>query len=356
MDFHSPPLLPLLSEKLRRDHHVYEKYDTRFRAAARMLQTLWRARTGIAIGSHQSAHGDKRPLGSRISVEAARAGANFLSADIFGQARCDMAYREPGALVDLERLWSNLLSSMPLAFNLIAPLKADKKLARRVLAQLLPGVAKEIVHIAFEHSPGRGDPTFTADGTAFDAIAATRTPGGGRGFIAIEVKYSESLNEPEPRLRARYDELSRSSGLYEDPEDEALRANPLQSFWRGHMLAQSMCDTGLYDHGVFVLIAPRQNMDVQRGARLYADRLARRPDKVAFVSLALEDVIAAIGAAGAGDLASALAERYVDFGPVHDLVRTACFAPPRRKRGALASPRRKTGPAPPPIAAAAIAR
>ena len=64
---------------------------------------------------------------------------------------------------------------MPLAFNLLAPLKADKKLARRVFSQLAPGIAKEISHIQFEHSPGRGDLTFTADGTAFDAFASARS-------------------------------------------------------------------------------------------------------------------------------------------------------------------------------------
>lgn len=90
---------------------------------------------GIPIGQHQASGGGRRKLGSRIAIDAAREGANFLSTDIFGQTLLDMSYREPGALVDLERLWSNMLSSMPLAFNLIAPLKTDKKLARRVFNQ-----------------------------------------------------------------------------------------------------------------------------------------------------------------------------------------------------------------------------
>ena len=46
------------------------------------------------------------------------------------------------------------------------------------------------------------------------------------------------MAEPKARLRPRYDELSRGSGLYSEPGDDVLRKNPLQSLWRTHMLAQ----------------------------------------------------------------------------------------------------------------------
>jgi len=332
MALHNPDLLPLVPERLLRQHHVFERYDTRFRAAARLLQALWRERRKLPEGHYTNASGARRRLGSRLAADAASGGANFLTPGIFGQARIDLAYREPGALIDIGRMHANLLSSMPLAFNLLAPLKADKKLARRVFNQLAPGIAKEISHIQFEHSPGRGDPVFTADGTAFDAFATARAPDGAKTFLAVEVKFSESMTEPEARLRPRYDELARSSDLYAEPDDQALRKNPLQGLWRGHMLAQSAVDAGLYDRGTFMLIAPRQNRDVQRAARAYAKRLTNAEGKVAFLNVELEDAIDAIRSAGAPDLAAALHERYTDFGPVHELVRRACLDTPRRRR------------------------
>jgi hypothetical protein len=344
MALHNPELLPLIPEHLLRQAHVFEPHDSRFRAAARLLQALWRERRKLPPGHHTNADGARRRLGSRLAANAAQSGANFLTAETFAQARCDLAYREPGALFEAERMYANLLSSMPLAFNLLAPLKADKKLARRVFNQLAPGIARDITHIQMEHSPGRGDVTFTGDGTAFDAIAAGRAADGARTFTAIEIKYSESMTEPEARLRARYDELSRSSGLYVEPDDESLRRNPLQSLWRTHMLAQSMVDAELYDRGAFVLIAPRQNREVQRAAQAYAKRLASDERKVAFIKVELEDMIAAIRTAGASDLADALHERYTDFGPIHDLVRQACFATPRRKRPSRTFARPSGGP------------
>ncbi|UPT63432.1 MAG: hypothetical protein M0D54_02385 [Hyphomonadaceae bacterium JAD_PAG50586_4] len=156
MALHNPALLPLVPERLLRQRHVFERGDTRFRAAARLLQALWRERRKFPEGHYTNAAGTRRRLGSRLAADAARNGANFLTPEIFGQARLDLAYREPGALIDIERMHSNMLSSMPLCFNLLAPLKLDKKLARRVFNQLAPGIAKEISHIQFEHSPGRG--------------------------------------------------------------------------------------------------------------------------------------------------------------------------------------------------------
>lgn len=355
MHSYNPALLPLIPERLRRTRHVHEPLDTRFRAAARLLQSLWRERRDLVAGHYADRGGKKRRLGNLLTSSDACTGANFLSADIFGQVRCDLAYREPGALIDQERMFANLLSSMPLAFNLLVPLKKDKALARRVFAKLAPGVAKRVTHLQFEHSPGRGDPTFTADGTAFDAFVSSVGPDGSKTFIAIEMKYAEGMTEPEPRLRPRYDELSCTSGLYAEPDSDALRRNPLQQFWRQHMLAQAMVDCGLYDSGVFMLVAPRQNRDVQRAATRYASNLTPSDDKVSFINVELEDAIEAVRAAGAAEHACALYERYCNFAPVHELVRQACLDTPRRRRPLRTGPRfaRATPRTPPSIAAAA---
>ena len=65
--------------------------------------------------------GKRGKLGSRISEAAGKAGGNFLTPEIAHTARREAAYREIGALIDAERPATNLLSSMPLTFNLLAP-------------------------------------------------------------------------------------------------------------------------------------------------------------------------------------------------------------------------------------------
>ncbi|MGE0047297.1 MAG: hypothetical protein AB7T08_16200, partial [Hyphomonadaceae bacterium] len=263
-------------------------------------------------------------LGSRLARHAARAGANLLGPEIHRQTRRELAYREPGALIDEARLWSNLLSSMPLAFNLFAPVKLEPVLARRLVNALCPDFMSQVIQVVFEHSPGRGDNLFTDDGTAFDVCIIGRDKEGGRVFLAIEIKYAEGMSEAEPRHRSRYDTLAASCGLFTDADDPWLRRNPYQQLWRQHMLAQSMVDCGLYDAGRYLLIAPRQNNDVQRAARRYAKRVIEDPSKVEFSSVTLEDVVEALRGAGAQGHARALHERYCDFTPVHDLVEAEC--------------------------------
>jgi hypothetical protein len=105
---------------------------------ARLLQALWREDWGLPIGSYVNEAGKRRKLGSRISEAAGRAGGNFLTPEIAHTARRETAYREIGALIDAERLATNLLSSMPLTFNLLAPWRHTPERASSYLIELLP--------------------------------------------------------------------------------------------------------------------------------------------------------------------------------------------------------------------------
>lgn len=313
--------LPLVPETVLRKHKVHQPHDTRFRACARLLQSIWREKQGLPIGYYRTQKGSRRKLGSRLSGLASATGANFLDADIRRLTRRELAYREPGAMIDEDRVWSNLLSSMPLGFNLLGPLKLKPERAERFVAALLPEYAGRVAHIAFEHSPARGDARYTADGTAFDAAIIVKRDDGARCFLGIELKYSEALAEPIARHRPRYDDLSAMSGLYNDPDAPELRRNPLEQLWREHLLAHSVVANGLFDAAALVLIAPGLNNDVQRGARLYSEHLAPAgPDTVPFLNVTLEDAVAALKVAGAASYADAFAERYLDFGPVHALI------------------------------------
>ena len=73
-------------------------------------------------------------------------------------------------MIDVDRLFVNALSSMPLAFNLFGSLALDLDLATKVWQRLLPDFVHHVMSIGFEHSPGRGDSRFLGDRTAFDAV------------------------------------------------------------------------------------------------------------------------------------------------------------------------------------------
>lgn len=339
--------VPFLPSELLRQHHCFVSTDTRFRAAARFLQSLWRTDANIAIGIHFSATGDDRStgieLGSRLDLKAAQSGLNFVSPEVHQLVRRELILREEGAVIDVDRLFANALSSMPLCFNLLGPMALNLELASAVWRRLLPSFVHAVESIGFEHSPGRGEARFLSDGTAFDAVIQVITPSGGAATVFVEVKYSEAMTGPAAPLRPRYDEASREVRLFQHPESLALRSLALEQLWREHMLAQQAVDLQLTPKARFVAIGPRLNRRVSTAFRLYAAELIdpTSPDdsRVGFTPITLEAVIEALAGAGADSLARKLWFRYLDFPRVYDLALAANIPNVGFKRAvALSSP------------------
>lgn len=309
--------VPLISEAARRRHRVFVPADHRFKAAARFLQALWREDRGLAMGTHVDRRTPHRPrrLGSRISAAAGALGANFLHPDILAVVTRALAYREPGAAYDVDRLKTNLLSSQPLAFNLFGLLARDFALATRFVSELLPGTLTEVSDILFEHSPGRGDPRFTADRTAYDVVLRGRDATGARALVCIEIKYSEAGHEPAPPPHPRHTEIARATpGLFVDADDPILTGPACQQLYRQHCLASAMLKAGLAEKATLAFIAPTHNQLAHAAAATYTRQLTDpQGGPIPFVPLTLEHAFAALAAAGLPDHARALHRRYTDW-------------------------------------------
>jgi hypothetical protein len=320
--------LPIIPAAVLRRHRALEKFDTRFRSCARLLQALWRESQGLPMGTHNGRDGRQRQLGSLLGPTAAQAGRNFMSPAIAHLVRREIAYQESGALIDQRRLYGNLLSSMPLAFNLFAPLRFNLRLAAKVIRSLIPDIdLATVLHVWFEHSPGRLRDELTGDRTAFDVAIVYRRSDGERGFIGIEQKYSESGNDAAPDLPSRYSELAVSSEFFRNPMSAILRSGPCQQLFREHLLAYATKYRGHYAEARFVLVAPRHNHLIQQGAQLYSSHLAEPgPDTVPFIALELEQVIEALGRGGELDYAFLLHDRYCNFWKLDGIIDEALRA------------------------------
>ena len=321
--------LPLIPQSILRRFRVLEKHDTRFRSCARLMQALWRETQGLPIGVHQGRDGRNRRLGSLISANAADAGRNFLSPAVANLVHREVAYQQRGALIERRRLYGNLLSSQPLAFNLFAPLRFDLQLAANVVRCLIPGIdLAKVLHVLFEHSPGRLDAELTGDRSSFDAAIIYERSDGQRGLIGVEMKYSESGGESaQAELGTRFNELAATSGLYRNPGSAVLRTPSLQQLSREHLLTFAAVRRADYAEGHFLLIAPRHNHLIQQAACLYSAHLLQpESSSVPFINLELERVIEALGWCGEMDYAFALHSRYLDWSKIDDLIDKALKA------------------------------
>lgn len=142
--------------------HVPGRPDvTAWRRAARRHQSEWRDLHGWPAGLQRRSKqqgGGFRPIGSRVEEDyARRTGVNFVSDEVRAAvaARLDPAHRERHETLDDRRLFCDLLSSMPMCFNLFGALWADPELATAVVHRWFPGLCppSASVEVRFEWSP-----------------------------------------------------------------------------------------------------------------------------------------------------------------------------------------------------------
>jgi hypothetical protein len=72
------------------------------------------------------------------------------------------------------------------------------------------------------------------------------TPQGRNAFVAIEMKYSEAPAGIAAPGRPRHDTLSRSAGVFRDPD---APAPPIEQFWREQLLVTAVLERGHYHDG-----------------------------------------------------------------------------------------------------------
>lgn len=288
---------------------------TAFKQQARLHQALWREARGYPVGSQPmkpKADGTTRPVGSRVDLDFAVATAvNLLSGAARAATLERLATSQPHQTLNPQRLWADLLSSMPMCFNLFGPLAAESALASSVLPEWFPeACGPPVVHL--EWSPGRCDPEFLDNRTAFDAAIEFERCDGSFGVIGIETKYHEHAiaeKAPSAQRMVRYAEVAEASGVFHHGATGQIIGTDLQQIWLDHLLVLSMMqhESGRWLWGKYVLVHPTRNPSFARLADRYRSLLV---DDTTFDVITLEALLAADGPMPA-ELRNPLADRYL---------------------------------------------
>lgn len=135
---------------------------------------------------------------NRINDEGFQ-GLNFLSDQIIKIVSDTLNNRiiESSGIIDKERLYNNLLSSQPLAFNFMGFLKANPNLALRFIRKILPEVT-QFETIEFEFAPKE-----SRDHSAFDFAFIVNIENK-RGIIGFECKYTDEFSYKRPKTNSFY--------------------------------------------------------------------------------------------------------------------------------------------------------
>jgi len=179
------------------------KSDPPFTAKARLLQSMFRVDevcNEYGVGPNQnSLHPvTKAPsFYGNMLVDGETTGKNFFFPETFQYALKRYEEKKPDETIDRYRLFNNLLSNMPLAFNLFHPLmmlkENDPSTCDTIVRNLFPQLpVHKVVEIFIEYIPTPIE-RYTNEKSAMDAAILFTDESNKRYLIAIEVKYTDSL-------------------------------------------------------------------------------------------------------------------------------------------------------------------
>lgn len=277
---------------------------TAFKQRARLHQAMWRAEKGLPMGTqpYRGNTPSARSIGSRIAWEVAHSkGENFLTPQIRAVVEARVADRQPREMLNAFRLYADLLSSMPMCFNLFGSV-AEKKAATKAVRTWWPDTPGEVSAVAFEWSPGRGKPgRYLGNGSAFDVAFILDLDGGKKGVLGIETKYHEHcvpcpLPRTEPQLtreqlqRKYYLQVAERSGVFRPGACTQIIGGPLHQIWLDHLLVLSMLQSEEWAWGKFCLVYPAENPSLSVAAGDYQNILN---DRSTFAAITLEQLLSA---------------------------------------------------------------
>lgn len=155
-------------------------------------------------------------------------GKNFLTDDIFAYAKWRCRDKSMYETIDEYRLFNNMLSSMPMCFNLFVPLRSavrrGESYVDEIFRVLFPGLdIGQIIRIELEFIPVPIE-EYTGDRSAFDAFVEFRTKRGEAGCIALETKYVDALGKNNPANLDAKREIARHVGCFTEEGLKALQS------------------------------------------------------------------------------------------------------------------------------------
>lgn len=282
------------------DHVSRDPATTAWKRAARLRQAQWREQHRWGDAGTQPYRGGEgaAKVGSRLELASAiETGHNFITPAALDAAKARMQNKEKHEMLNTARLWADLLSSMPLCFNLFGEL-TDRDLARAAVRAWWPELPHGEVDTRFEWSPGRLDLAYLGNRSAFDACFEITAADGTRTVVGVETKYHEhAVAEAKPSDRAmlRYAEVTEKSGAFVSDWRERILGTDLQQIWLDHLLLLSMLQhpTKAPARGLFVLACPAFNPSFVWAAQRYRDVLT---DASTFQARTLEELVDAPGA------------------------------------------------------------
>jgi len=237
--------------------------DSSRTARYRLLQSWYReeilhARPGVYTPRGRP----DRPCGSLLHLDevTARPGLNFLDPKVatYATSRAAEVQSHNGTLEE-GRLRHNMLSSMPLCFNLFGMIRETPEARLPFVQKLFDPTAIHVEMIECEWTPRHPDSTIN-DRTAFDAAIVVSREDGTSHLIGVETKYTEPFSptrygSADRHDAGRYRTHHDGSGWFTPKSHDRLTASSTNQLWRNCLLAAAAERSGELASASVVVVA-----------------------------------------------------------------------------------------------------
>ncbi len=231
--------------------------------------------------------------GNYLTREDGENGRNFY--DDFGIFDAVKKYRKYN-----KPLYSNLLRSEHIPFNIFIPLDKDRNFCKNVIADILKSRINSIDKIVIEYAP-KPKEKYLNDGTSFDTYIEYTNSDGTKGMIGIEVKYTEkeyklpTKSKQEKDVKDKnspYYSVTKKSGLYKPDAIKDLSTDKFRQVWRNHILGESilLVDSDKFQHFTSLTLFPSDNSHFIKTSKEYIDLLIQNDNR--FIALTYENFFA----------------------------------------------------------------
>ena len=268
-------------EEMKRKENTDSMTITVFREKCREQQSMFREMMGEPMGVGPWRNSSKKQISMLANGE--KTGKNFVNRFTFNYAKSRVKNLQPHETIDEYRLFNNMLSSQPMAFNLFCPFiqmieEGKGDIVTNVFKEIFPDKhIREVTEVGLEylHTDIKN---YLNDCTAMDAIVRYKDTDGKPAFIAIETKYTDVLGENtsnKERAQDRYRDWIKRIGMFK-PETEAKLLSGekvISQIYRNFLLTECYGIVEKANRCYSVVLAPAQHPTTEKEVASLKDEL-----------------------------------------------------------------------------------
>jgi hypothetical protein len=301
--------------------------DSPFKRKARLLQSYYRTevlKEPVGVGPYRKSSA----LYGNMLREGAITGKNFLNKDIFNYARRKVDKKKDikELTIDEFRLFNNMLSSMPMCFNLFYPfrqaLKANHEFVHKSIQAIFKGLPiARVTFIDIEYVPLPIE-DYIDDKSAFDAIICFEDDDNQTGIIGIETKYTDRLGTNKAIKNQKKVKIAVSSGIFTKQTISSIKKDGCKQIMRNVLLTESYRLKHQMKYSQHVILSPNEEVYSYKEVMDFQTLLLPNcKDKI--IRITLEDFISASQTVSDKTFQKhlkAFHKRYLDFQKIVELL------------------------------------